>query len=63
MVNIQSLKNKILAGSEITAGEAMSLADITPDRHRELLDAAAEITARFCKRNFDSCSIDRKSVV
>lgn len=57
MVNIQSLKNKILAGSEITAGEAMSLADITPDRHRELLDAAAEITARFCKRNFDSCSI------
>ena len=57
MTEITSLKNKILDGREITADEALSLADIEPERRNELWEAAAEITARFCKPVFDSCSI------
>ncbi|MDE6361030.1 MAG: biotin synthase BioB [Muribaculaceae bacterium] len=57
MVDIQSLKNKILEGGEISADEAFGLCDITPSQHEELWDSACEITRRFCPKEFDSCSI------
>lgn len=57
MVDIQSLKNKILTGGEISAEEAYSLCDIDASQHEELWDSAMEITRRFCPRVFDSCSI------
>ena len=52
---IQNLKNKVLSGYELTEDEAFALA--RADGGRELLDAAAEITAHFAPRKFDSCSI------
>lgn len=57
MIDIQSLKNTILEGGTITAEQALALADITADQEAELWDAAAEVTARFTDRRFDSCSI------
>ncbi len=57
MVDIQSLKNKILEGGEISADEAFGLCDITPEQHEELWESAREITRRFCPKVFDSCSI------
>lgn len=55
---ITDLKNKILAGEQLSEAEAMSLENITEDLIPELLDAAAEITRKFCpSRRFDSCSI------
>lgn len=57
MTNIDQLKEKVLAGGEITEAEAMSLASLAPSQQDRLLDAAAEITARFGSRDFDSCSI------
>lgn len=57
MVEISRLKEKILAGGELNDEEAMSLADITPSQEEELIAAAAEVTARFGSRHFDSCSI------
>lgn len=57
MVDIQSLKNKILEGGEISADEAFGLCDIAPSQHEELWESAREITRRFCPKVFDSCSI------
>lgn len=57
MIDIKELKNKILAGGEISSEEAYSLADMLPGCRDELRSAAAEITRRFCPRVFDSCSI------
>ncbi|MDE6859921.1 MAG: biotin synthase BioB [Duncaniella sp.] len=57
MIDIQALKNKILSGGDITDSEVMELAELEPSRLKELWDAAAEITARFSSRKFDSCSI------
>lgn len=57
MIDIQSLKNKILAGGNLSAEEALSLADILPSQQEELWAAAEEISMRFCPREFDSCSI------
>ena len=54
---IQKLKNKILAGGDITAAEAMELAAMLPDRSAELRAAACELTEKLCSREFDSCSI------
>ncbi len=56
-VPIHKYKERILAGGDITAEEAMSLATLTPDERTALREAAAEITARFMPRQFDSCSI------
>lgn len=61
-VMIQKLKNKLLAGGELSADEALALADsITDSNREELWDAAAEITARLTipatGRRFDTCSI------
>jgi len=52
---IQDLKNKILDGGQISEAEGYALVDLAPCE--ELLDAAAEISARMVSRDFDSCSI------
>lgn len=57
MVDIESLKAKILDGGFISAGEALSLAGTPAEQRQALWDAAAEITARFNEPVFDSCSI------
>lgn len=57
MVDIASLKTKILIGEALSTEEALSLADITAGQRQALWEAAAEITARFCEPVFDSCSI------
>lgn len=54
---IHQLKDKILAGGEITADEAYALCDIAPSHRPELYAAAEEITLKLCTRDFDSCSI------
>lgn len=54
---IASLKNKVLAGDHITESEAYALADSLPESSELLREAAAEITATLCSRDFDSCSI------
>ncbi|MDE6808838.1 MAG: biotin synthase BioB [Muribaculaceae bacterium] len=58
-MDIYSIKERILAGGSITAGEAYSLVDRLDDEpvRRQLYEAAAEITAKFGPRKFDSCSI------
>jgi len=57
MLTIETLKEKILAGGEISDSEVMQLAEIEPSRRQELWNAAAEITKAFGTRKFDSCSI------
>lgn len=54
---IKELKDKILAGGEITSDEAYELCEITPSHRDELYAAATEITKAFCPLEFDSCSI------
>lgn len=54
---ITSLKDKIIAGGLITESEAYALVDSLPESSAYLRDAAAEITAALCSRDFDSCSI------
>ncbi|MDE5568009.1 MAG: biotin synthase BioB [Muribaculaceae bacterium] len=54
---INSFKNKILSGSNISEAEAYQLADMLPDAREQLREASAEITATLCSREFDSCSI------
>lgn len=55
--NISELKEKVLAGGELTEAEAMGLAVIDEAGIDELIEAAAEVTRRFFNREFDSCSI------
>ncbi|MCM1071736.1 MAG: biotin synthase BioB [[Clostridium] fimetarium] len=57
MIDISSLKERILAGGALTDSEALSLAEVADNQRRELWDAAAEITAALCGPVFDSCSI------
>ena len=52
---LQEIKNRILAGGEITPDEAIDLA-LHADR-AELYAAADEIRRKFCNRTLDSCSI------
>ncbi len=52
---LQEIKNRILAGGEITPDEALELAQHAP--RPELYAAADEIRRRFCNHTFDSCSI------
>lgn len=52
---LEILKNKILTGGRLTDSEAYSLLEITDKE--ALYSAAGEITAKFCPRVFDSCSI------
>lgn len=55
--NISELKEKVLAGGELTEAEAMGLAAIDEAGIDALIEAAAEVTRRFFNREFDSCSI------
>lgn len=57
MVDIGILKLKVLDGGQLTAEEAMTLESVTSEQYEELWTAAEEITRRFCKPVFDSCSI------
>lgn len=52
--DVARLKDKVLAGGTLSADEIYALCDAPS---HDLRDAAAEITARFCPRQFDSCSI------
>lgn len=54
---ITSFKNKILSGGNISEDEAYQLADMLPDAREQLRETSAEITAKLCSRDFDSCSI------
>lgn len=56
-MSVQILKEKILSGGAVDAREAMALAELDDAGYRELYDAAAEVTAAFHTRRFDSCSI------
>lgn len=56
-MTIKELKDKILSGGDITADEALALADIASENREELWASAQEITERLCPREFDSCSI------
>lgn len=56
-MTIKNFKDKILAGGQLTTEEALWLADTQHFDQQELWDAAAEITAKFAPRKFDSCSI------
>lgn len=56
-MEINILKERILSGGEISAEEALELADVASEYREELYAAAEEITRRFCSREFDSCSI------
>ena len=57
MPNISEFKDKVLSGAELSADEAMSLAEVSGSEVEELLQAAEQITCRFFPRSFDSCSI------
>lgn len=57
MVDIETLKNKVLSGKDLTEDEAYLLVDIAEQNPDKLWDAASEITAKFCRPVFDSCSI------
>lgn len=57
MNDIDSFARKVLDGGEITAEEALGLAELTPDERTALRRAAREVTEKFCSRKFDSCSI------
>ena len=54
---VRELKNRVLEGGDITAGEAYELAGRLDDARGALWEASGEITRRFCRPVFDSCSI------
>lgn len=57
MTTIKEIKERILGGGELTAAEAVWLAE-NADREREgIYEAAREVTRRFSPEKFDSCSI------
>ena len=55
METITKLKEKVLAGGEITYEEGISL--INTKHIDALFEASAEITQKCCPKDFDSCSI------
>lgn len=56
-MNVNNLRDKILSGSAIDASEAIALASLHHEARMSLREVAAEVTARFHTRKFDSCSI------
>lgn len=56
-MNIIQLREKILVGGSLTEAEAYALEEIALSDPEALYEAAAEITARFHTRWFDTCSI------
>lgn len=57
MSHITDLRDKVLTGGQISAGEAMSLAGLDDAAREELYAAAEEVNRHFQPRRFDSCSI------
>lgn len=57
MIDIKSLKDKVIGGGQLTPSEALSLCEAVPDQRRELWEAAREISGNFCPSDFDTCSI------
>lgn len=57
MIDIESLKNKILAGGRLSREEALAFDALEPLQYGALWDAAQEITNARCPKVFDSCSI------
>ncbi len=57
MIDIKSLKDKILSGNLLSREEALSLCDVEPHMQDDLWNAAEEITKALCDKTFDSCSI------
>lgn len=55
MDNVQTLKDKVLSGGDITFDEALSLLDVSDKV--SLYEAAEAITREKCGDDFDSCSI------
>lgn len=55
--SIETLKNRLLNGESLTPSVIYDIADAFPDCRAEIRDAAAAVTAKFCPRQFDSCSI------
>lgn len=56
-MTVNEIKDRIIAGGEITADEAYLIVDNIDELRHELRSAAAELTARYGSRVFDSCSI------
>ena len=54
---IESLKDVILSGGEISEEQAYALCDEAATDREALYESAKEITAKFGPRRFDSCSI------
>lgn len=52
--SLEALKNKILAGGNLSEEEAYSLLDFDS---AELREAAAEVTSKMCTDEFEPCSI------
>ena len=52
---LQKIKERILAGGEITPDEALELAQKAI--HSDLYTAADEIRKKFCNKTLDTCSI------
>lgn len=57
MIDITTLKDKILAGGEITTSEAFELCQAAQSNHQQLWSSARQITRELCPKLFDSCSI------
>lgn len=57
MIDIKSLKDKVIGGEQLSPSEALSLCKAVPDQRQELWEAAREISANFCPTDFDTCSI------
>lgn len=57
MISVRDLKERVLAGGELTSAEALELVDLMPQLREEVYAAAEDVTGAFCPRVFDSCSI------
>ena len=56
-IDITQLKERLLAGGDITEREAYALADLSGADLETLMEAAAELTDALGSAKFDSCSI------
>ncbi|MDE6332769.1 MAG: biotin synthase BioB, partial [Muribaculaceae bacterium] len=54
MYTLNSIKEKVLSGKQLSDDEAYALLDFDS---KELREAASEVTSRMCAPVFDSCSI------
>ena len=54
---IQELKEKVLAGNEVTKEEALALYNLPEEDLKELCKAADELREHFCNNVFDMCTI------